>query len=361
MYKYLFPLFIASILFSCNNNEKAKNTNITNNTSSKNVFDVSYVETKSIYTLGDTVAVNIKTTDNVAKIDSISFVINGRSVAYLQNESTFFLITDSITHVGSQSIESIIYCGEKKENDHLQIMFLSDIAPTQKTFTVVNTFKHDLAAYTQGLEFHDNILYESTGLQGQSSLRKVNFKTGDILQAQVVDDKYFAEGITIFNNKIFQLTWQSNIAFVYDLESFQQIASFNYPTEGWGLTNNEKELIMSDGSNILYFLNPDTFSEIKRIYVCDNYYAINSLNELEYINGFIYANVYQKNYILKIDPETGKVLERINLDGILPKEDMHYKIDVLNGIAYNSSTDKLYVTGKNWPKLFEIKIIDAIN
>ena len=222
-------------------------------------------------------------------------------------------------------------------------------------YEVVNSYPHNKDAFTQGLEYYNGYLYEGTGLNGRSSLRKVDLKTGEIEQIHHLEDKYFGEGITIFNDKIYQLTWKSRTGFIYNLD-FELIEKFFYKTEGWGLTHNNKELIMSDGSNRLYFLNPKTLEKTKEITVTKKGKKVNNLNELEYIKGKIYANVWQKDYIVIIEPTTGKVKGIIDLKGIINPRNYDYELNVLNGIAYDSDNDRLFVTGKLWPKIFEIKI-----
>jgi glutamine cyclotransferase len=224
-------------------------------------------------------------------------------------------------------------------------------------YRVVRTYPHDARAYTQGLLFRDGVLYESTGLNGRSSLRKVRLETGEILQERAVDATYFAEGLTDWQNRLIQLTWRSNIGFVYDVATFAPIRTFSYPGEGWGLTNDGSRLIMSDGqaAGELRFLDPSTLRELGRVVVRDNGVPVPALNELEYVKGDVLANVYQTNRICRIDPRTGRVTGWIDLSGLLPPAD-RAGTDVLNGIAYDARGDRLFVTGKLWPRLFEIAL-----
>ncbi len=224
------------------------------------------------------------------------------------------------------------------------------------TYKVINTYPHDPHAFTQGLVFKDGFLYEGTGLRGQSTLRKVELETGSILQIYELPQKYFGEGITIYEDKIIQITWKSRVGFVYDEQTFALLQEFTYPTEGWGITHDGSQLIMSDGSATLYFWDPETFEEIGQIHVSDSGEPVTMLNELEYIKGEIYANVWQTDYIAQISPQTGEVLGWIDLEGLLTLED-YQQIDVLNGIAYDIENDRLFVTGKWWPTLFEIELI----
>jgi glutamine cyclotransferase len=231
----------------------------------------------------------------------------------------------------------------------------SDTIPVY-TYNIVNTYPHDRDAFTEGLVFEDGVLYEGTGLFGQSTLRRVELETGDILQIRELSAQFFGEGITIYGNKIIQLTWQSNVGFVYDKNSFELLQEFNYSTEGWGITHDGERLIMSDGTSTLHFLDPQTFEEIGQLEVFGNDGPVTRLNELEYIQGEIYANVWQTDWIARIAPGTGQVIGWVELGGLLTPEDCHEPVDVLNGIAYDANTDRLFVTGKLWPKLFEIAL-----
>ncbi len=228
--------------------------------------------------------------------------------------------------------------------------------PTNYTYTVINTYPHDTNAFTEGLAYSNGYLYESTGLNGNSNLRKEDLQTGEVLQETALDSQYFGEGITIFGDKIIQLTWQSHIAFIYNENTFQLLGSFTYPTEGWGITNDGTNLIMSDGTPTLYFLNPQTYERTATINVHDGNESINNLNELEYINGTIYANVWQTNRIAIINIQTGQVTGWVNLEGLNKNPVIDPYNDVLNGIAYDSGGSRLFVTGKRWSQLFEIKI-----
>jgi glutamine cyclotransferase len=222
-------------------------------------------------------------------------------------------------------------------------------------YEVVNSYPHDPEAFTQGLIFRDGFLFESTGLLGRSTLRKVKLETGEILQRRQVDREYFAEGLTDWGGRLLQLTWQSNIGFVYDLGSFRLTTTFGYRGEGWGLTHDSTRLIMSDGTPILRFLNPATLKETGRITVRDGARPVDALNELEFVKGSILANVWQTDRIAMITPETGTVTGWLDLKGLLTGRDSN-GADVLNGIAYDAERDRLFVTGKLWPRLFEIRL-----
>lgn len=223
-------------------------------------------------------------------------------------------------------------------------------------YKIVNTFPHDPAAFTQGLIFHNGYLYESTGQYGQSSLRKVELETGAVLEIHKLSADYFGEGITIWDNKIYQLTWQSYTGFIYDAASFLSLKNFYYATEGWGIIHNGERFVVSDGTSSLSLLDARTFQEVGRVEVTDNGTPVANINELEWVEGEIFANVLPTDRIARIDPKTGKVIGWINLAGLLGAESKSQP-GVLNGIAYDSENERLFVTGKLWPKLFEIELV----
>jgi len=223
-------------------------------------------------------------------------------------------------------------------------------------YRVRHAYPHDPRAFTQGIEYRGGVLYEGTGLNGQSTVRRVELTTGKVLQQVAVPPEHFGEGITTWGETILQLTWQSQIGFVYDRTSFKKLRTFRYTGEGWGLTHDATQLIMSDGSASLRFLDPKTFTETRRLLVTDAGIVVRDLNELEWVDGEIYANVWQTNFIARISPSSGRVLGWIDLTGLLSPEEQHGGADVLNGIAYDSAGKRLFVTGKLWPKVFEIGI-----
>lgn len=224
------------------------------------------------------------------------------------------------------------------------------------TYEVVASYPHDAKAYTQGLVIHDGTLYESTGQYGESSLRKVELKKGKVKKKIDVPGQYFAEGMTILNGKIYQLTWQQGKGFIYDLKDFKLEGEFAYDGEGWGLTNDGHSLILSDGTNQLRFIDPATFRVLRTLSILHNNVPLTELNELEYIHGEIYANVWKTDRIVRLDPQTGRILAWIDLAGLRPDETLRSSENVLNGIAYDTESDRLYVTGKRWPKVFEIRL-----
>ena len=229
--------------------------------------------------------------------------------------------------------------------------------PAQYGYRVVKTYPHDRSAFTQGFEYRDGFLYEGTGMIGRSSVRKVDLDSGRIIQSYDLPQPFFGEGITVLNQQILELTWQSQTGLVYDKSSFRVLRSFNYPGEGWGLTNDGKQIYMSDGSANIRVWDGATLKEIRRITVKDGATPVTQLNELEWVRGEIYANVWQTDRIARISPVDGRVLGWIDLSGILPKSDRADADAVLNGIAYDAAGDRLFVTGKLWPKIFEIKLV----
>ena len=260
---------------------------------------------------------------------------------------------------------SLTACNNTKDSDHNGIdsslipAYVGIAPPANITYTILAQHPHDTSAYTQGLQIFNGKLYEGTGDYETSSLRITDWKTGTVEKKHMMGtDKIFGEGINIFKNKIYQLTWQSNIVYVYDVNNIDKpINTFNWPYQGWGITNNGKELIISDGSANLYFVNPSDFKVQNTVAVVTNEGPVDSLNELEYIDGFVYANVYQTNYIVKIDSESGHVVGKMTFANLLQSsEKIPGRTDVLNGIAYDSTTKTMLITGKRWPKLFDVKL-----
>lgn len=227
-------------------------------------------------------------------------------------------------------------------------------------YKVIHVYPHDPEAFTQGLEYRGGFLYEGTGLKGRSSLRKETLETGKVLQEIHLDPRYFGEGITVIHRQIIELTWQSQTGFVYDQASFRRQRTFNYPGEGWGLANDGRNIYMSDGSSQIRIWDPVTLQEKRRINIVDRGVPVLNLNELEWVRGEIYANVWQTDRIARISPADGRVLGWIDLTGILSEADRSGPVDVLNGIAYDAKSDRLFVTGKLWPKLFQIKLVPKI-
>lgn len=236
---------------------------------------------------------------------------------------------------------------------------MNPVAPVSG-YQVVAEYPHDPGAFTQGLVLRNGELFEGTGLEGESTLRRVDLESGDVLQMRELDEEYFGEGISILNGRIYQLTWQSGVAFVYDAETFELLKIFSYDGEGWGLTTDGQRLIMSDGTDTLVFRDPETFDVTGEIDVRDSGTPVANLNELEYVEGEVWANVWQTDRVARIDPGSGQVVGWVDLSGLLSEEEREtYDVDVLNGIAYDSESERIFVTGKLWPKLFEIEVAPA--
>lgn len=293
---------------------------------------------------------------NNKPIDSVQFYLNQEKLSTHQKLD----LTHNIINyrLGKHVLKAIVfYKGKSQELLH-DIYFLADTEPHIYEYEIIKTYPHDKKSFTQGLEFYNGFLYESTGQYGKSSLRKVQLETGEVLQKIDLDKKYFAEGITIYNHKIFQLTWREGVGFIYNLDNFKLEKTFQYKQsiEGWGLTHNKTHLIKTDGTERIWFLNPETQQEEYFIEAYTNTRKVEQLNELEFINGKIYANIYQQNSILIVNPKNGKVEGVANLNGLKNLVEQHSELDVLNGIAYDQKTDRLFVTGKNWSKLFEIRL-----
>lgn len=294
------------------------------------------------------------------KTDSVEVFIDGMLLQTLKTAPYKFDYTFTNTKVGNRQIKAIAFHDNNKRGLAVtNITLMPSKAPVSKGYKVIRTYSHDVSAYTQGLVFHNGYLYEGTGKQKESCIKKHDLKTGHVISVLDIDKHLFGEGITIYKDKIIQLTWQSGRGFVYDINSFSQESEFSYSTQGWGITTIGDELIMSDGTNKLYYIDPTSFAVKSQIEVYDEKGPVKQLNELEYINGMVYANVWLTDTIVAIDPSTGIVKQNINMSGILTKRELRKLIDgddVLNGIAYDKATKRLFVTGKRWPKLFQIEL-----
>ncbi len=262
----------------------------------------------------------------------------------------------------STVILGLVICSSFWHSDYL-VAFTNSSYANEKIDTpvfgykIVNTYPHNTNSFTQGLIFDKGVLYESTGLNGRSVVKIVDLKTGKTLKSHELPDNYFGEGIAIIENKIIQLTWRSKTGFVYDKKTLKLIKKFSYQTQGWGITYDGKYLIISDGSAVLYFMDPNTFKVVGTLEVYGDNGKVSKLNELEYINGEIYANIWGIEKIARINSKTGRVTAWIDLSGLLSDQDKKNRVDVLNGIAFNSDKGRLFVTGKLWPKLFEIELV----
>lgn len=315
---------------------------------------------KKSYPAGEKLTVTTITKLKNGSIEKIDISVNGSIIQTSKNLTNSFVINSENFSVGKHivKVSAIKDDGTVGEN-YEEILITSDFKPTRYSYEIIASYPHNSSHFTQGLEFHDNVLYEGTGQEGQSGIYSVNLKNGNTIKEYKLDKQYFGEGITILNNKIFQLTYKNNIGFVYDLNSFETLGTWKYRSrEGWGLTNDGQNLIMSDGTENIYFINPETFREVRRIQATDEHNVVKNLNELEFIKGEIWANIWTTDTIVIIDPNSGKITGTIDLSGLSGSviKNQVEQIDVLNGIAWNPVSDKIYVTGKLWPKIFEIKI-----
>lgn len=362
----LIPLLFALNLSSCSGGGSTERTPVPQVRQSR---ISTLVEPKGALSLplGEEIAVKLSIPDTVA-LDSVQVFLGGTLAKTIsefpgvkEEGSLAFTLSTEKASVGDSGLRiRLFYAGGLNENQSLQLTFLSDLTPVEYSYQVVREYPHDPSAYTQGLQYDEGVLYEGTGNYGTSSLRQVKLETGEVTRIRDLEQSLFGEGITVMGQRIYQLTYKSQVGFIYDKSSFEQIQKVYYQNrEGWGLTHNGEELIMSDGTNVIYFLDPEMFTVNRQIQVYDNKGPANSLNELEYIQGKLWANRYYTDEIVIIDPESGKVEGRINLKGILKTADRKPSTDVLNGIAWDSEGMRVFVTGKFWPKLFEIRIRES--
>jgi glutaminyl-peptide cyclotransferase len=292
--------------------------------------------------------------------DSVAIYFDGNPVETMKSEPWKCTIPGNVVSgTGRKALKVIAYKDGKIQNPVARFLVVfSDIVPKSNGFRVVNSYQHDIKAFTQGLFYDGGLLYESTGQETESSLREVELTTGRIIRQLNIDASLFGEGITLCKGRIFHVTWRSKVGFVYEKETFKQINKIYYPTEGWGLTTLDDRIVMSDGTNILYFYEPEMFTSVSRIEVFDNEKKVDSLNELEYINGEIWANIWMEDRIARIDPVSGKVNAYIDLEGLFPQNERNPEAEVLNGIAYDPATKRIFVTGKRWSKLYEIRVTE---
>jgi len=311
---------------------------------------------------GDSVAIRMRIKpDSLAYIDSVT-ITSGRADGQVRVEGFEKLYWKSgKARVGKNTLKVALFSKGRKETHAVNIILLSDRIPVEYHYRVIQQFPHDEEAWTQGLVYDNGMLYESTGLEGKSTLRIVDIKTGIPTRRINLEDRFFAEGIAIFRDQIFQVTWTSQVGFIYDKETLEVIRKFNYPIkQGWGLTSGEGRLIMSDGSAQLYFLEPEYFTQVDQIEVFDNKGMVTNLNELEYVQGKILANIWYKGILVIIDPDSGKITGQIDLEELIPPSCKGDSNKVLNGIAYNPQNGHIYVTGKYWPVLYELEITPAL-
>ena len=351
---YLLLFVLAGCSGSKENNAAKKEIPV-----SKNYITVLSPRQNDELTIGENVFLQLSANDSIAFDSIVCFLNDKLLITEYGNNSNFIKknITLATDKTGTNTLKIISYFNNEHETDFVSLHLLSDIIPVNKKYTVINTYKHGTDSYTQGLVYKDGYIYEGTGNWGKSRIMKYKPDEHKILNQVNLSSDYFGEGIEVIDDNIYQITWRSQKGFVYDKNTFEKTREFRYPYyEGWGLTYDGTNLLMTDGTNKVYFLDKNYFSEIKTIEVYDNNGPVKYLNELEFVNGTLYANVYQKNYIVGINTNSGKVIEKIDLSDILPEKDKYENIDVLNGMAYNPEKNTWYITGKNWPVLFEIRV-----
>ncbi|WP_322550139.1 glutaminyl-peptide cyclotransferase [Flavobacterium psychraquaticum] len=320
----------------------------------KNLFEVDNTNIKPILKLEESVDLVLKNIENKT-IDSTIYFINNFKVGTVKgNTKLHFELKDQ--KLGNQTIKALVYFEGKNVEISSGFSIFATNEPKILNYKIVNTYPHDITAYTQGFEFYKGTLLESTGQYGKSSLRKTDYSTGKLSEQIKLEDKFFGEGITVLKDKIYQLTWKEKTVFVYDVNTLKLEKTFTIETEGWGITNDGEKLYMSDGSEKIYIMNPETLKVEDFINVFTNSAKIEAVNEMEWINGKIWANIYQKDAIAVIDPKTGAVANVINCSDLRSKVTQHELIDAFNGIAYNPTTKTYFVTGKLWDKVFELSI-----
>lgn len=351
LYNSLLLFFLGTSLFSCGDSSGEK----------KSDFSLNFSEGKSEYQLGETLQVNLSSRKNKTIDSAVYFLQGNRLQSTIGNESLSHTFQNE--KLGKWNLRAVVYSEGEQEEVEQQVTIYSNTRPVTYTYRIIATYPHSPDAYTQGLEFHNDTLFESTGEYGKSSLRKVDLETGSVLQEVELDDDHFGEGLTILNDKVYQLTWQSGEGFIYDPHTLERTGNFAYneSKEGWGLANDGEKLYKSDGTEKIWILDPETLAEEEYIQTVTHRTISTQLNELEWINGRIYANTYQKDGVAIINPENGAIEGLINFSGLRDqlgnKDDLDPVNHVLNGIAYNPNTGKIYVTGKNWDKLFEVEIV----
>lgn len=350
----LLPITILAASLSCNNAAPKNQGSSAQQAIQESSYKLSSPFSGQTLNTGDTLIVSYTIAEQGETPDSMLVSVGGRQVGSTTAQQ--YRWNTQQARVGSQAVLAGIWKDGKEVTKLYTTVKILPPPPKQYTYEVVKSYPHDDNAYTQGLFIHNNLLYESTGQRGQSTLRKVDLPTGRVLKSVALDNQYFGEGITELNGKIYQLTWQSQKGFVYNLETFEKIGEFTYSTEGWGITTDGTYLLMTDGSSHVRFIDPQTFKEVKSIEVYTDQGVVNLLNELEYINGELWANVYTQDVIVAINPATGAVTKVVDMRNLLPASLHTDNTEVLNGIAYNGQTKQLYVTGKNWPRLYEVRL-----
>ena len=339
-------ILLGTLALSCNDAKDSEN----------NLFSIDVSGLKGQYQPQETLPLAVANTQK-KEIDSVVYYLNDTKVGSVKGNTKLNAPLKDLKF-GYQNIKALVYYEGKNVETTGRIELVSNIEPKILNYEVVNTFPHDTASYTQGLEFYRDTLIEGTGLYNKSVLHKLNYKTGQPYKQIALEGKYFGEGVTIFNNKIYELTWKENTGFIYNADNLTKEKDFPYfkQVEGWGLTHDDTSLYMSDGTEKIYKLDPATLKETDYVNVYTNSRKIKDVNELEYIDGKIFANVYQTDLIVVIDPKTGAVEGVLNMAELKKKITQYPDTNVLNGIAYNPKTKTIFVTGKKWDKMFEIRL-----
>ncbi len=321
-------------------------------------FKIDTAVLKQHHKTSETISLGIVNEKN-KKVDSIVYYFDNKRITSVKGaEKVSYDLKDE--KFGKKSIKGLVFFDGKTEEVSTSIEVVSSIEPKLLAYEILKTYNHDIGAYTQGLEFYNGILYESTGQYGRSSIRKTEANTGKVISKVNLENRFFGEGITILNNKLYQLTWREKKGFVYNPENLEKIGEFEYfkNIEGWGLCNDGKNIYFSDGTETIYIIDPETMQQVDYINVYTALTKIPGVNEMEWIDGKIFANIYTRDAIAIINPKTGAVENVIDLSTLKSKVTQHGELDVLNGIAYNSKTNTIFVTGKNWDQMFEIQIKD---
>ena len=321
----------------------------------KNIFSIDETAFKAMFHNTDTLQLSLKNEQNKV-IDSIVYSLNDKKIGAVKNNSKFNYVLKN-QKLGYQNIKAIAYFEGQNTETSSRIEIFSAIEPKIVTYTILNTYPHDTKSFTEGLEFYNGFLYESTGQNGSSYIGKTDYKTGKTVQKVNLDAKYFGEGITFLNGKLFQLTWKDSTGFIYNANTMQLEKSFQFDKkiEGWGMTNDKTNMYQSDGTEKIWKMNPENQKIIDYINVYTNSTKLTKINELEWINGKIYANIWLKDTVIIINPENGSVEALVDFSGLRKLTNVTPD-DNLNGIAYNPATKTIFVTGKNWDKMFEVKI-----
>ncbi len=360
--KYILALSVILNLNSC----KETNSNNRYSASSSGSSEKKYItaiktpKNNEVFVCGDTVEIKLSIKKKNIVIDSVLFFANSLLIQAKTSDFESARWISENAGVGKNTVKTVIYYNDSlKESHAVSFILLSDIIPKTYNYKVINKFPHDENAYTQGLAYDDGYIYEGTGKQGQSSLRKVDIKSGIPVKKLDIDQHIFGEGIVIINDNIYQITYKTQVGFIYNKNTLDLIRKFNYQIrEGWGLATDGEKIFMSDGSSNIYLIDHEYFTQIGQIEVFDNKGIVSNLNELEYIKGKIFANVYGDTRIVVIDPNTGKVTGELDLKKLMPAGSLDNIDKVLNGIAFNIDNNHLFITGKNWPVLYEIEITD---